>query len=215
MNTSQAEQWGQAITAMRPRQIAALPLIYYPILTALQVRAQTNARVPSQADIDLGQIVVMLTLNRLLAPQALYHVADWLAETVLPEGLGLAVEQVYDNRLGRALDHLHPHLGELWMDLVSRAVQVYHLDLSVLHWDLTSIYFEGAYAESALATYGYSRDQRPDSKQVNLEVDVTHDGAVPVLYQPLPGNTADITRPEPHLRALLQFLARPDLAEHH
>jgi hypothetical protein len=212
MNPSPAEQWGQALTTLRPRQIGALPLVY-PILSALRVRAQTNALVPSQADIDPGQLVVLLTLNRLLAPHPLYQVADWLAETVLPEGLGLAVTQVYDNRLGRALDQLHPHLGELWARLVSRAIQEYDLDLSVLHWDLTSIYLEGAYVESDLARYGYSRDQRPDTKQVNLEVTVTHDGGVPVLYQTLPGNTADITRPAPHLRALLRFLARPELAD--
>lgn len=212
MNTPHVEHWGQAIAAVHPRQMGALPLVY-PILSALQVRAQTNARVPSQADIDLGRIVVLLTLNRLLAPQPLYHVADWLAETVLPEVLGLVAAQVYDNRLGRALDRLHPYLGEVWAGLVSRAVQVYDLDLSVLHWDLTSIYFEGAYTESRLATYGYSRDHRPDTKQVNLEMDVTHDGAVPVLYQTLPGHTADITRPSPHLRALLRFVARPELAD--
>jgi len=62
-------------------------------------------------------------------------------------------------------------------------------------------------------TYGHSRDHRPDTKQVNLELDVSHDGYVPVLYQVLPGNTADITRPLPHLRALLHFLTRPELAE--
>lgn len=48
---------------------------------------------------------------------------------------------------------------------------------------------------------------------MNLEVDVTHDGYVPVLYQVLPGNTADITQPLPHLRALLRFFARPELAD--
>jgi transposase len=52
------------------------------------------------------------------------------------------------------------------------------LDLNVLHWDITSIYFEGAYTDSELAAYGYSRDHRPDTKQVNLEVDVSHDGYV-------------------------------------
>lgn len=60
---------------------------------------------------------------------------------------------------------------------------------------------------------GYSRDHRSDTKQVNLEVDVSHDGYVPVLYQVLPGNTADITRPLPHLQALLCFLSRPELAD--
>jgi len=211
METPQAEQLGRAITALRPRQISAVPLIY-PILTGLQVRQTTNELVASQADIDLGRIVELLTFNRLLAPQPLYRVADWLDETVLPQVLHIVPEKVYDNRLGRALDRLHPHLGELWARLVSGAIQVYDLDLSVLHWDITSLYFEGAYTDSELATYGYSRDHRSDTKQVNLEVDVTHDGYVPVLYQVLPGNTADITRPLPHLRNLLRFLARPELA---
>jgi transposase len=211
MENSQAARLGPAIQSLHPRQMGALPLIY-PILSGLQLRQTTNAVVSNQADIDLGQIVVLLTCNRLLAPQPLYQVGAWLAETVLPQVLAIAPTQVYDNRLGRALDDLHPHLGELWARLVTRAIQVYDLDLSVLHWDITSLYFEGAYTDSELAAYGYSRDHRSDSKQVNLEVDVTHDGYVPVLYQVLPGNTADVTRPPQHLQALLRFLARPELA---
>ena len=212
MDTPQAQELGQAIVAICPRQIGALPLVY-PILDSLHVCQTTNALVPSQADVDLGRVVLLLVLNRLLSPQPLYHVQDWMAETVLPEVLDVPAEQIYDNRLGRALDQLYPHLGELWARLVSRAIQVYGLDLNVLHWDITSIYFEGVYADSDLARYGYSRDHRPDTKQVNLEVDVTHDGYVPVLYHILSGNTADITRPEPHMQALLRFFARPDLAD--
>jgi transposase len=212
MDTPQAEELGQAIVAIRPRQIGALPLVY-PILDTLQVCSLTNALVTSQADVDLGRVVLLLVLNRLLSPCPLYQVQDWVSETVLPELLGVSPEQMYDNRLGRALDQLHPYLGELWMRLVSQAIRTYDLDLNVLHWDITSIYFEGVYADSDLARYGYSRDHRPDTKQVNLEVDVTHDGYVPILYQMLAGNTADIRRPEPHLEALLRFFARPELAD--
>jgi len=212
MNTPQAEDLGQAIVAIRPRQISALPLVY-PILDALQVCSTTNALVPSQADVDLGRVVLLLALNRLLSPRPLYLVQDWMSETILPELLGMSAEQVYDNRLGRALDRLHPYLGELWVQLVSQAILTYGLDLNVLHWDITSIYFEGVYADSDLARYGYSRDHRPDTKQVNLEIDVTHDGYVPILYHMLAGNTADITRPEPHIEALLRFFARPELVE--
>ncbi len=212
MQISQAEELGQAIMSLCPRQIGAIPLVY-PILTDLGVRQITNDLVPSEADIDMGRVVMLLTLNRLLAPQPLYHVQDWWAETVLPQVLDIPQQKVYDNRLGRALDRLYPYLGELWARLAGRAIQVYDLDLNVLHWDITSIYFEGAYTDSELAAYGYSRDHRPDTKQVNLEVDVTHDGYVPILYHTLPGNTADITRPLPHLRALLRFFARPELAD--
>ena len=203
----------RGIRRLQARQIGALPLVE-PILTALAVRPTVNELVVSEADVDLGQIVVLLVLNRLLAPRPLDGIQDWFAGTVLPEVLGVRVAQAYDNRFGRALDHLSPQLGELWRR-ISRAIQVYDLDLTVLHWDLTSIYFEGAYIESQLAAYGYSRDQRSDTKQINLEVDVTHEGAVPLLYQVLTGNTADISRSLPHLTALRAFLARPELAERH
>jgi transposase len=99
--------------------------------------------------------------------------------------------------------------------VVSRAIRTYNLDLSTLHWDLTSLYLEGVYLESELAEYGYSRDGRSDSKQVTLQVDTTHEGQVPILYQVLAGNTADITRPLPHLAALLAFLDRPELQDRH
>ena len=214
MGVSHAERWGRAITGLHPSRMGALPLVL-PILQALQVAPLTNALVPNRSTVDDGRIVVLLILNRLLAPQPLYRVQDWLADTVLPEVLGLSAQHVYDNRLGRTLDRLHPHLGELWARLAGGAIRVYDLDLSVLHWDITSIYFEGAYTDSALATYGYSRDHRPDTKQLNLEADVTHDGQVPILYQTLPGNTADITRPVAHLEALLRFLGRPELRGRH
>jgi transposase len=213
MNSS-LHEWSQAIVSLRPRHIGALPLVW-PILEKLQVRATVNEVMAGQADIDLGRIVLLLTLNRLLSPQPLYQVETWLAETVVPELLHLQPNQVYDNRLGRGLDRLYPHWGELWARLVSRAIAVYDIDLSAIHWDITSIYFEGAYLDSELAAYGYSRDQRSDTKQVNLQVDVSHDGYVPLLYHLLPGNTADITRPLPHLQTLLTFLARPELAARH
>jgi transposase len=118
-------------------------------------------------------------------------------------------------RLGPALDRLAPHLGAIWAQVARQAICIYDLDLTVLHWDLTSIYVAGAYTDSQLAAYGYSRDHRPDAKQVTLQVDVTHEDAVPVVSAILPGNTADITRPRPHLDALLRFLAHPALAERH
>jgi len=110
------------------------------------------------------------------------------------------------------LEALHPHLGEIWARLVVRAVQVWQLDLSVLHWDITSFYFTGAYTHSELLRRGYSRDQRPDTKQVNLEADVTHGTRVPMGYRMLPGQTADITCPPGHLQAVLRLLNRPELA---
>jgi transposase len=86
--------------------------------------------------------------------------------------LDVPAAKLYDNRLGRALEAVYPHLGEIWAQLVVRAIQVWQLDLSILHWDITSFYFEGAYTDSELIRYGHSRDHQSDAKQINLRADV-------------------------------------------
>lgn len=200
-----------AIGQVHTLTLGALPLLY-PILDTLDLRGILNAVRPTQADLDLGVVALVLVLNRLMAPQPLSWVNRWLAQTILPAALDVSPPKLYDQRLGRALEGLHPHLGEIWARLVVRAVQVWHLDLSVLHWDITSFYFTGAYTQSELLRRGYSRDKRPGLKQVNLEADVTHGTRVPVGYRVMSGQTADITCPPDHLQALLRLLNRPELS---
>jgi transposase len=206
-----ADALRRAISRPQTLQLGAIPILY-PLLEELGLRDIVDTVCPTQADVDLGLIVQVLVLNRLLSPQPLCWVNRWLGSTILSSFLDLAPDKLYDQRLGRALDALHPHLGEIWSQLVVRAMQVWKLDLSVLHWDITSFYFSGAYTDSELVRYGYSRDHRPHTKQVNLQTDVTHRSRVPVGYQVLPGQTADITTPPGHLQALLRFLRRPELA---
>jgi hypothetical protein len=84
---------------------------------------------------------------------------------------------MHDTRIGRTLDDLHPHLAPIWQDIVVQAIMEYEIDLRSLHYDITSIYFEGEYTESKKISYGYSRDHRPDAKQVNPGVNVTSETA--------------------------------------
>ena len=154
----------------------------------------------------------MYSIPNPLAPQPLYEIDRWVEQTVLEPWLDLPAAKLYDQRFGRALDAIYPHLGEIWARLALRAIARGHLDLSILHWDIISLYFTGAYTDSELIRYGYSRDHRSGTKQVNLQADVTHESRVPIGYRLLAGQTADITTPLGHLDALLRFLARPELA---
>jgi transposase len=204
-----ATQVAAALTESSPRQVGAVPLVY-PLLEALQVRETINALRWSRADIDLGRVVEVLLLNRLMSPQPLYHVGEWAAQTVIVPMFGVRAQQLYDQRLGRALDELHAFLGEAWQRCAVRAIQQEGIDLSVLHWDTTSVYLEGAYDESDLAEYGHSSDQHADNLQVKLGMNVTSRERVPCVYQVLPGATADVSTAPPHLRALVAFLERPE-----
>jgi len=128
-----ADAFGEALGRRTTHQIGALPVVY-PILEALRLREIVNGLRYTGADIDLGRIADLLTLNRLLAPQPLCWVKRWAQDTVLPEVLDTPADKLYDNRLGRALDALHPFLGEIWASMAARAVIVYQVDLSIVHW---------------------------------------------------------------------------------
>jgi hypothetical protein len=131
-------------------QVGAIPLLY-PILEELAVQTEVNDLRRSKAAIDLGRLTLLVTLKRLMAPQPLYKVGAWASQTVLPQVLALPVAQLYDNRLGRAMDALYPIIGQVWSRLVSRAVLQEGIELRAVHWDTTSFYFEGAYEHSDLA----------------------------------------------------------------
>jgi hypothetical protein len=192
------------------RQLGALPLLL-PLCERLGLREIINAQcyadeqVPE--DIDVGRVALVLILNRLLAPQPLVHVETWLADTVLPELLGLAADQCNDDRLARVLDRLVPHLDTLWQALIVAAITRFEVDLRWLAHDLTSLSFCGAYEGADLVRYGYSRDHRPDRKQVELATTVTVAGGIPLDYRVLAGNVADRTTPQETLARLQRLLA--------
>ena len=63
--------------------------------------------------------------------------------------------------------------------------------LDLVFMDTTSLYFEGAGGQT-LGRYGYSKDHRPDLRQMILAVVIDGDGR-PVCSEMWPGNTADVT----------------------
>ena len=81
------------------------------------------------------------------------------------------------------------------------------LDLRCAVLRLTSLSFCGDYDEAELVRYGYSRDHRPDRKQIELAATVTAAGGVPVDYRTLAGNVADRATPVDNLRRLQGLLA--------
>jgi transposase len=153
--------------------------------------------VPSSA------VLGVLLTNLLLARRPLYALADWASRRV-PEHLGLLPGQatlLNDDRVGRALDHLHKaDRASLLTALVRHAVCAFDIDLSEQHQDTTTVTFSGTYANQAPAeqagrppwiTFGYNKDHRPDLKQLLYSITISADGAVPVHAKVYDGNTTD------------------------
>jgi hypothetical protein len=92
--------------------------------------------------------------------------------------------------LYRALDELLVHKSAIESHLSQRCGELFSIQNEVLLYDVTSTYFEGQAEANPLAQRGYSRDHRPDCKQVCIALVVTIDG-FPLGYEVFPGNTHD------------------------
>ena len=138
-------------------------------------------------------MAAVLVLARLCEPASELHIAeDWYRRTALEDLLGVPCEQVNDDRLYRALDRLLPHKLAIERHLKERLGALFALDYDLLLYDVTSTYFEGLAAHNPLAQRGYSRDHRPDCKQVCIALVVTREG-MPLGYEVFAGNRVDVT----------------------
>ncbi len=135
----------------------------------------------------------ILILARLCNPCSELHIAEHFYESsALSDLLGVAAEKVNEDRLYRALDQLLPHKEALEKHLKNRLGELFELDYDLLLYDVTSTYFEGEAKQIPLAQRGYSRDHRPDCKQVNIALVVSREG-IPLGYQLFAGNRNDVT----------------------
>jgi hypothetical protein len=138
----------------------------------------------------------ILTIARFCDQKRELEVAQrWYAHSALEDLLGVPFPQVNESRLCRALDVLHEHKDQLCRHLHGRYQSWFGIEFEFLLYDVTSTYFEGQALATAKAARGYSRDQRPDCKQVNLGLVVTPEG-LPIGYEVFAGNTADGTTVE-------------------
>jgi Transposase DDE domain len=138
-----------------------------------------------------SKMAAVLVAARFCAPSSELHIAeDWYRRTALADLLQLGDEDVNKDRLYRGLDHLLEHKQAVEAHLSQRCGELFAVENEVLLYDVTSTYFEGEAKANPLARRGYSRDHRPDCKQVCIALVVTFDG-FPVGYEVFAGNTHD------------------------
>ena len=153
-------------------------------------------------------MAMVLVLGRLCDPSSELCLAERFYEhSALPDLLGVPAEKVNEDRLYRALDALLPHKAELEKHLRQKLGELFSLDYDLLLYDVTSTYFEGEAKSNPLAQRGYSRDHRPDCKQVNLALVVSRSG-MPIGYELFAGNRHDSTTLEEIIRHIERLHGR-------
>ncbi|TFG43099.1 MAG: IS1634 family transposase [Syntrophobacterales bacterium] len=167
------------------------------LLRRLELDRFLNETLPEgREQIPWAVMAQVLVLGRLCEPSSELHLAErFYAASALPDLLGVPAEKVNEDRLYRALDALLPHKPALERHLKEKLGELFELDYDLLLYDVTSTYFEGEAARNELAARGYSRDHRPDCKQVNIALVVSRCG-MPLGYEVFAGNRNDATTVE-------------------
>src|SRR5579863_10367172 len=150
----------------------------------------------------LERAVFLTVLHRLFAGGSDRAADRWREDYRIDGVEGLELHHLYRAMawLGEELpaaeqDGRTPFAPRCLKDVVEERLFAHRRDLftrlDLVFMDTTSLYFEGAGGQT-LGQHGYSKDHRPDLRQMILAVLLDGDGR-PVCSEMWPGNTADVT----------------------
>jgi transposase len=143
--------------------------------------------------VSWAQVLELLVINRLIAPGSEFHLhREWFDHSAMDVLLGTDFAVAGKDRLYRCLDRVLEHKPALFQHLQQRWKNLFDASFDVLLYDLTSTYVEGEAELNPKAKRGYSRDGRPDCKQVIVALVITPEG-FPMAYEVMDGNTSDKT----------------------
>ena len=193
---------------LRAQAVGPLPIIQH-FLDTLQLRKILAQSRPLRAYVPALELLVK---SLLVQPNALYRVRPW-SQQYDPRWIGPGT--IGDDAIGRALDRLfEADRASLLTHLALSALEHFDLDTSRIHNDSTSVKLSGAYAHQRPGAIqlrrGFSKDHRPDLKQLVYSLCVTSDGAVPIHYKAYDGNQTDDTTHWETWQALCRLLGKND-----
>jgi transposase len=209
---------------LRTERVGALPVLDHVLsrvgldeLLARFVLSDRRCRLPYARAI--GVLLRSLVVER----EPVYRQHEAVADFA-PDLFGLTAEEAEelgDDRIGRALDRLFDaDRGALLTEVLVATVASFELSLDEFHADTTSVRFAGLYSaargrlvrgkRAPFITYGYSKDHRPDLKQLLVVLTTTKDGAVPCLFRAEAGNASDSRTHEETWDALCRLAGRKD-----
>jgi transposase len=151
--------------------------------------------------VPMAHVAALIAVNRLVDPRSERGIYSWIPRTALPELLEMHTARLSLNHLYRCLSLVEPHKPTIEQHLADQARELFHFQNDLLLYDLTSTYFEGRLDHNPKAQRGYSRDHRPDCKQLCLGLVVNRDG-FPLGYEALPGNRRDAATLLPMIQTL-------------
>jgi transposase len=165
------------------------------------IEAINQAVGPSERQVSCGAAVQAMVLNGLgFTSRALYLMPQYLDNKPVDLLIapGLTAEDFNDDTLGRSLDQLFASgVTEVFAQVAQQALKTYGIEHRFFHLDSSSFHLHGQYSaeeptiEAIEITHGFSKEHRPDLKQVVVSLITGHRSQLPVWMEVLSGNHSD------------------------
>jgi transposase len=185
--------------------IRASDVRYLPIVSAFArtvgVVEEVDRLCGHKNGISPGRIVLALMVDALSGRTPLFRLPQAFAklDTELLLGEAISPEKLNDDAVGRVLDRIFDvGTNKLLGAVALRAVKLFDLDTTHVHEDTTShrvygdydLYKEGAVDQPFVITFGFSKDHRPDLKQLVHSL-LCVDAGIPIYSKCENGNESD------------------------
>lgn len=197
-----------------PPEITTHVLDHHGLVAAkcrdLRLAQRIDERLRSHPDrlVSHGTACVAMILNGLGFTNRRLYLTPQFFESKPVElllGPGIEAHHLNDDALGDALDAIARYgPSQLFAEVAFEVALEHDLLGELLHVDTTSFSVHGQYAQEGsqadltsqsaaeiTVTHGYSKDHRPDLKQVMLSLAVTGGSGVPLWMMPCDGNASD------------------------
>ena len=139
----------------------------------------------SRITTDVFLLSVLMIIHRIIDPDSKLALTRWYKNILLPVPLPKELDV---STLYYTLDYLVEKKEEIEKRLFTHLKENGMIVSTIVFYDLTSSYFEGE--EVPMASYGYSRDHRPDRVQITLGLVLDKTG-LPLYHEVFEGNMTD------------------------
>lgn len=173
--------------AKTPPKLYAFPTaIYQMCVNDINLRdIFTDVFHSSRITTDVFLLTTLMIIHRIIDPDSKLALTRWYKQILLPIALPAELDV---STLYHTLDYLVEKKEEIEKALFTYLKGNGHLTSTIVFYDLTSSYFEGE--EVPMASFGYSRDHRPDRRQITLGLVLDKTG-LPIYHEVFEGNMAD------------------------
>jgi len=214
------------MTEISNGEIQTAVMDHYGLVAAicqeLKIADKIDNRLPqdTQRKISPGTAVVVMIINGLgFTNRRLYLTHQFFESKPIAKLLGqnLEAKDITDYTLGHALDDIAEYgTSQLFAEVAFEVAFEHNLLGSNNHIDTTSMSVHGKYdindAPNIIeVTHGFSKDHRPDLKQVVLSLVVNGPSSMPLWMEPLDGNSSDKVSFHETIRRVEEFRSQIDV----